>query len=544
MHYPRLLPHLRFSRTNPKTPTPSAIVNDFQFLAATATAANSWGTWLQTQPAPKAKPGHKLLPLSLYIYGYEQEYALALDLTERWGYALNAGYGRDQNNAIADSKLANPVTAKGKLLKLAKTDPVKYPLASVVAQKYPEPSVVPEGYLRDAAGNVIGDWSPEATPAAMTAAVNFKMANIRQLKAEGYQISTIYDGGETGLSVPGSGNYNADPRVATARGSEDIVDYISRRKGEHQRLFYQAVKADAPERAVYIHYPNVANPYANVPDARLSNWNYDQMFNIGDKPSGSVYFRDFFTPYSGMGNPAIRDRAYYDQLTHFSGAVSEQISGYGQALTYNFVSAGWFHTDAQGNLLPVNQDQFFISIKSYKGFLKCMYALGSLGQTGGYFSKDCAIGESTYPAYNPNAVPHWLEQQTALGEVHARMSWFDEFIVNGDLLPGVGAHPVKSYVPSMELPTYNKIGSFYTKDSRTRAFVRKLKNSNQWLVVLWSFEQPNGEAVIDGDSVSVYVRDIPGVETLQFLSRPQGSIYTIDKTGSNTIVTHQDVDSI
>lgn len=521
----------RKSNISTSTPPPPS---GFAFTPGTGSATN-WGTWSRSQPSPVFKPGHKLHYLSLYIYGFEQEYDLALDQADRWGYALNVGYVVDTDNVVTDSKLATPVTSKGKLLKKAVADPAKYPIAAAVGQVFPPANLAPGGYVKDSNGSITGEWSPAATPQAMATAVNYKMDALRKLKATGARIAVAQDGGETGVHVPGSAKAlrEADPAIIADRGSLEWTDYISRRKADQHKLVFDAVKTEIPDRQNYVYYPCAGNPYQNIPGVADSNFDYQYMQTICDLPSGSVYFRDFFSSTAGMGNPTIRDRAYYDQLTHWLAAVAEQIS-YGKPLSYCYVSAGYNHE------LGGDESSFFLNLVSYKGFLKCMYASGMLGGIAGYFSPDCAVQHPRYTSYSANNPPHWLLQQMLLGEIHARFSWLDEYIVNGDLLPGT-AGLVKPNLPSYEMGAYRKVGVTYQIIPNIRVLCRKLKTADKWLVVAWS---PELDYNIPGADTSFVFRGIPSLGAIDLAAKGNGSIYTIDGTSGIAVVKHEDADDV
>ena len=503
----------------------------------------SWGQWLKNQPAPRSKPGHKLDHLTIYTSGNFQEYDLSLDLNQRWGYALNVGYCNDYERTIADAKLPTPVTTSGKLLRLAIDDPAKYPVALATTQiwyrdePYTQASkMLKEAYLRDAAGNVIGDWSPEATPLAMSISIEFKCAPLVAMQALGINVTNIYDGGERGLHITGdtpNASFGLDPRVVAARGSEDWVQYISRKKGEHLRLLYNRIKEIFPNRTNYVWYSACGSPFSAIPGARNYGYLYSEINNVHDLPSGSWYWRDTAISSAGMGNPSITDRAYFDVFTHWMEAVEEQEVQYHQTASYNFVSAG--------TLNGGNPAYFFLPIPSYKGFLKCMYATGQRGAVAGYFADDVDPRSANYPAFNPSTPPHWILQQMALGEVHARFTWLDEYILDGDLLPGVGSGKIKSYLPPYEFTANKKVGDFYAPIPDIRVLVRKRKQQDKWLVVLWAAEQGTPlTAVTTSPDKLAWVKDIPGLPPIEFTASGEGSIYTVVRTDGNLVITRMD----
>ena len=528
-------------------PPITLVPNGFTFANGIANPNRvTWGDWLMTQSAPVAKPKHKLDYLTSYVWGQSQEYNIVLDLLNRWGYALNIGYNSGYEYNIADAKTANPTTSNGKLLKLAINDPAKYPVALAVNQAwYPdeglpwEQRVLKEAYLRDAQGNVIGDWSPEATPYAMSISIAYKCEVLYAHVALGINITNIYDGGETGLHAAyddPQGNFGRDPRVLAAKGNIDWVDYLSLKKGQQCQLLHDGVKAACPNRNTYITYGGSGgNGLLNIPGARNYSFNSPDMMYTSDVPTNVLYYRDFGVPEAGMGNPNIMYSLYKDSLTHYVAGAVETVAKYGLTTSYNWVSAGSLRFSP--NALPF----YYCPIPAYKGFLKCLYALGQKGAVAGYFTDDILQSDYKYPVYNPVNPPHWLMQEMALGEVHHRFTWFDEFIINGDMVLGVGNDAINGAYPKLELTGNNKVGDFYFSISTIRVFARKLRGQDKWLVVLWSAESgTNTTSAATGVDTLVWVIDIPGVEPLQLNARGQGSIYTVDRTSGVTVVKLED----
>jgi hypothetical protein len=255
------------------------------------------------------------------------------------------------------------------------------------------------------------------------------------------------------------------------------------------------------------------------------------MRRASDIPSGSWYFRDAFATGAGMSNPAWVDRAFVDQLTHFSGSVTEQIANYNQPHSYNFVCGGFRKTYGTG----IEAD-WFLGLRSYEGFLKCTYALGQLGGVASYFGADAAddliFGVNYYPAYDPLHPPHWVSQMLALGRVHALFSWVDDFILDGDLLPGDGQHRIKGGLPSMECFAKVSRGGFIVRDESIRCFARKLRNANRWLIVCSVAERLDGT---DGVNTEIRVDTIPGLPAMSLLARPQGSVYVAELQPSGAV---------
>lgn len=512
---------------------PAILPTSYGYTAAKTITGNSWGKWLEAQPSPLFRPNHRLYRLSHYVYGSSADYELNVTQCLSWGYGLRINW-----QYMSDSLLPNPTSIFGQTIKLAADNPQAYPVSGYIAQKYPSIAEADGGYMTYTDGSR-GGWSPEPTAEAMQVATDRKLEPLRAMVARGLNIATVYDGGEEGLHTLGSNpdnRFGRDAKVLAARGAEPWLTYIADRAGKIFRRFYDAVKVAAPNRQTYVYYITTAHPYSTIPDWQASTLDYSYMVdNAGDLPSGSVYYKDFFTPTSGMGNPNKVDRAYYDQLSHWISAVAEQIIVYNQPLSYNFVSAGWRHNEGKGT-----EDPWFLGIASYSGFLKCMYALGQRGGIAGYFSSDAADDYRSgiyYPDYDPTNPPHWLMQQMELGKVHARFSWLDRYILDGDLLQGVGNGRIKQGLPSFEYPCSIVVGEGYQQDISIRCIVRKIRGQDDWLITLWVSERIDGT---DGVATQVRVEGIPSLPALDLIAHPQGTLYTVQKTGSNLVIDRAD----
>ena len=168
----------------------------------------------------------------------------------------------------------------------------------------------------------------------------------------------------------------------------------------------------------------------------------------------------------------------------------------GRTLSYNWLSAGW-----EGEVGHSHGD-----LKRWAGFLKCYYTAGMIGGNAGYYQFLGRDGFSKpFPADQP---PHWIRQLTALAHIHALFSQLEDFLRNGDLLPGPDRNRISKDVPAYEFPT---------GDATVRVLARKHRQRAEWLVTAWAAA---------GEARDVNVT-IPEVGALKLRARPDGAIYRV-----------------
>ena len=139
---------------------------------------------------------------------------------------------------------------------------------------------------------------------------------------------------------------------------------------------------------------------------------------------------------------------------------------FGKSLGYHWVNGGYRRTD--------HPNDGFGDIERYYGFLKSAYTVGMVGAVAGYFELPAEGMDPTFSSDNP---PHWLEQVETLGQVHAEFSYLEDFLRNGDLLPGPNMNERNPDQPNYE---------FYSGHTNTRVLVRKLRDANRWLISAWA----------------------------------------------------------
>jgi len=446
--------------------------------------------WLQKEVQPVFKGHHTLLPLSRW--GWTLPYETTVELTEKWGYALEFG----SYATIAAAKAAQDRGSRqGKVCALTKSDPVRYPLFVITTRPLGDMEKgggLPESYwLHDADGKRLDGlpWkvkNPEA-PDAIHGRVAAMTLEPLLLINKICPISIILHGGESGLTELGhSGPYlKKDPTVVKAKGDRSWWDYYSGKKAEWLMPTTRAIQESFPDRKAFIWYH-----FGGMPgwSARQWTWRYEPMRTVADMPGQSLYYKHFNTGWTGKE----------DLLTFFLASVA-QAKTYGDNLSYNWLCAGW-------------KPDEFSDLNRYMGFIKSLYMAGQVGAVAGYF----AFPENTFSGDVGAPPPHWLKQIMVLGRAHALFSHLDDFIRHGELLPGPDMNRIVKKQTGKDLPAFE----FPTGNSETRVLVRKLKKKDEWLVSAW---------VADGGErdATVFIDEI-GEITIR--ARPAGSIYRVIAT--------------
>jgi len=442
--------------------------------------------FLREATPPRFRTGHTLPPLSRW--GWTMPYDVRVELAERWGYALEFG-GYANPKLVA--QLDDPKSVSSKLCALTVSDPKRYPLCVLLHRpcmdKAFRESLPPETWCRDADGNFLGKrkvWSPEA-PAEV-----FKRAGaegVEPLKAilKEAPVAMILNGGECGLNVFGWGKkaWTADPVVLKAKGEQSWLDYISERKRQQELPIITAVREVAPDRTLYIFYHTCAAHRKRYGGWWVWTWDYKATREFSDLPSSSVYYAHFNTGWTG-GN---------DMLTQALNSVAQQHQ-FGDALSYNWLCAGWTRKKMGARA--------FGDLRRYMGYLKCYYTAGMIGGVAGYFS----FPKGGFGADLGDEPPHWLRQKTVLSHAHALFSHLEDFLHNGDLLPGPKRHRWSKDLPAYEFPT---------GDATVRALVRKHREHTEWLITVWA-------AAGEDRDVSVTV---PELGEVSVRARGCGSVY-------------------
>jgi hypothetical protein len=472
-------------------PLRSAVVLAVIFSTAVARQPAGAGTALEAlgkAPQPHFREEHTLLPLTRW--GWTMPWEVRIELAERWGYALEfGGYATDE----ALRQLDDPESVASKICALAASDPKRYPLCVLTHRPFLDrafrESLPEQTWCHDAQGKLPDAaalrYSPEAPDAIFQRAAALTAGPLKKIQ-EKAPIAMVLNGGEYGLGVFGfSGTaWQRDPRVVAAKGDKSWLKYISQRKAHQELIISNAVRNQVPDRRLYIHYHTSGCPHRN----RYGTWwhwawDYEQMRPVSDLPNISIYYRQFNTGWTGEN----------DMLTQVLNAVGRN-TAFGEPLSYNWLCAGWSRKELG--------DEAFSDAEHYMGFLKCYYTAGMIGGVAGYFS----YPQGGFGADLGDEVPSWLMQMMLLARAHALFSHLEDFLRNGDLLPGPQKHRWSADQPAYELPA---------GDGDARVLARRHRLRDEWLVTAWA---------AGGAQRDVAAR-IPRLGTVTLRARTCGSVY-------------------
>lgn len=446
--------------------------------------------FLQEAPKPQFRQGHTLLPLTRW--GWTMPFEVRVELCENWGYALEFG-GYASERSV--KQLDDPNSIASKVCALAASDPKRYPLCVLTHRPFLDKNfrrgLPAEAWCRDADGNVIEDprrcYSPEAPDRLFEQAGQLSAAPLEKIQQTA-PIAMVLNGGEYGLGVFGfsSGVWKQDPRVLKSKGDANWFDYISSRKAHQELIISQAVRRQVPKRRLYIFYHTSGCPHRN----RYGSWwhwawDYRSMQPISDIPNISIYYKQFNSGWTGDN----------DMLTQALNAIGRNIA-LGEPLSYNWLCAGWTRKQLG--------EEAFSDAQHYMGFLKCYYTAGMIGGVAGYFS----YPPGGFAADQGDEVPSWLMQKMVLARAQALFTHLEDFLRNGDLLPGPDKHRWSKDQPAYELPT---------GDPDSRVVARRHRQRDEWLITAWA---------AGGDDRNVAV-DIPDLGRVTLQARACGSVYRV-----------------
>jgi len=441
---------------------------------------------LRAAPKPRFREGHTLPPLTRW--GWMMSYDVRVELAEHWGYALELG----EANAGLVKQLEDAKSIPSKLCALTASDPKRYPLFVMAARPCHGKEFIqacpPETWTCDAQGNPAKGqiWSPEAPTSVFQRAGELVAEPLRKI-LEKAPIAVIINGGEYALSVAGhhAKFWGQDPRIVKAKGEKGWFDYISESRVRQEMPITDAVRKACPNRSLYIWYYVEGCPHRHSGETgwQAWAWDYKAMKPVSDLPSGSIYFNHFNSGWTGKD----------DMLSQALNSVAQQTAE-GQPLSYNWVCGGWTR-DKMG-------EQAFSDVAHYTGFLKCWYTAGMVGAVAGYF----AYPKGGFEGDAGPEPPSWLAQMMALGHVHALFSQVEDFLRNGDLLPGPDKHRWSKDLPAYEFPT---------GDPDARVLARKHRARDEWLLTAWAGGGPDREIAAT----------IPGLGEVRLSARACGTVY-------------------
>lgn len=451
---------------------------------------------------PYFKPGHTLPPLTRWAWPLS--YELNKELAEDWGYALDIDPGP------TGALMADPTSLPARLAALAVSNPQRYPVSMntrrVMFDADASAALLSEdAWCHDAGGNRIkygNFWrsKPYLSDADAQAVGDSEVERIQRVLASGAKITLMLNGAEYDPCVPGtnSGIWRDDPAVDAWLDAlpADWTPAISGNKAKQEQAVRDACIATAgsspsgdPIEVIYYQTGDTQSGVA--PESSRSMWAYSYTYleHGGTRPSFQFYYwmDGFWSATTGQKNP----------LTLATNCAAQGIAG-GQPLSYNWVSGGWSQTKSTN----VSDDEH------YMGFLKCLYTLGSIGNTAGYFSYPNGgfVGK-----VGANA-PDWLRQIMILSHVHALFSHLEDHLRHGSLLPGDGTHV---FTANGSKPAYefdNTAG-----DPDLRVVIRKHDSKSEWLACAWATAGPDRDATVS----------VPGLGSVTLRARASGAVYLI-----------------
>ncbi|MFW6060798.1 MAG: HEAT repeat domain-containing protein [Phycisphaeraceae bacterium] len=478
--------------------------------------------YVQQHEPPRFREGHRLPPLSIFEM---VPMNVMKHLAEAWGYALYM----DVRFASVD-KLDEPDSVVRQIVDLAASDSDQYSLQLRIApQRYmlrllsnsPKDedhrrmreffekrydyewrrdfvSMFPRGaFVLNNQGEFVEHPSP---PHAMNYAPSPQLgpmpeadtvieamaemhAEMVEAIAEHAPIAIIVNGGEYGVQRGGHypfAKLMADPRVREAwdaDGPQPVIDYVSDRKAHQERLFRQVLTANITE-PIYLYYSAVTGGHATR--HQRHDWIHADLHyrpGVVTWPTPRHY-----AGYKSTG--FVRDA---DLLTQALNGRAQELAA-GAQHTYPWVSQGW-----PGRPLAVPE--------SYQGFVTCLYTSG-------------AVGGLVYGA-RPNAL-ETMDQLLIQGRVHALFSHLDEFLFEGDLLPGPNEHRWSRDLPAYEFPTGKE---------HKRVLVRRHREQDRWLVTAWA---------ADGEPATVEV-NIPELGAVTLEATPIGNVMIFGKEDGQAV---------
>lgn len=525
------------------------LLSQFLLLPSFARTYVTPAQYLASQPKPHFAPENHLPQLTRW--GWCLSSNVCVELANNWGYALPL------DNYATPTLATNLDSFNRLMISMVSNNPAKYKLSVMIDRTLPNP--VPDGFWStNAAGlfvdyysntwsqNILtngiwqakntnsADWkawhpwmSPEAPDNYMATRTGYQMQSLRTIQSNA-PIAIILNGGEYDLAVDGWGQpaWQQDVRVQAQSvmtnnfgvsnpnntNGMSWCRYVSLKKAHQLGFLTTAIKQQLPNRELYIFY-HTDNELGRgyIPTdlhwmdfyAQWSWWS-DYMNTNTDLPSFEFYY----------GDTSQWIDATNGFLTKYLNQVGHDIY-LGYRTNYSWVTGGWSTTDT--NALS--------DIPRYTGFLKCLYTGGMNGGVACYFSLPTGTNngfifggpgfDAPFPSDSP---PHWLQQITALSQVHALFSRLENFTDNSDLLPGTQHH-----VLSWDQPAYEFTNTL--ADATARVLARKLRTDNQWLITAWAASGTNRYVTVN----------IPVLGSVTVLARDSGAVYQATTTNTTLI---------
>lgn len=452
--------------------------------------------YLQSLPRPNFAVGYRLPPLTRW--GGNLSTNTDLELAQHWGYTM------ELNLYASLANMTNLNAYNRTVLTLVSNNP-GLKLCCMMDRNYTAP-IPYDFYCTNSAGDQLKDLTGSLTvcpegPTNYWQLISANSAAGIAVVRSNAPVAVVLNGGEYGMNVAGWAYYQwlDDPRVIavtnqfSSYGNGWFQHWAGSRKRREALYPMTAAKSVVPN-ALYIYYHSgyeyyftdaSADPLHNYNDSR---WGFmsDAMNAVSDYPSFELYER-------------ITATTNRDVMTRYLDAVGYNM-GVSQPWNYSWLAPGWSTNNAD------NTDPDI-----YTGFLKSAYLAGMIGGISGFFSVPNGGFDASFDSSSP---PSWLSQMICISRVHALFSHFENFLWNGDLLPGPYTHRISRWQPAYE----------FTNDYTNRVVARKLRGLNQWLVSAWA---------MDGATRPVTVT-IPGPGIMAVSCTGTGKVYWVATTPDAT----------
>ena len=371
-------------------------------------------------------------------------------------------------------------------------------------------NLTPEHYMRNSSGGYLNTegasagtakyWSPVAPDASIVADGQKQKTNLQNLvTALGRPLTILNENGEViPLMSLNGGLLNNDPYVAanysqlgypSVRTQDTINDYRGRRYSEQTKLYRDQFMSVSPG-TIFTHYGLDGQTDYRPVWTRSKTINSPingKYYSTGDfYPRWPDNWRAWAGAWHGLG--WFADCKYWEMRR-------------GDSLMSPFVSAGW-NIDETQNLRPAQ----------YLACLKILSSWGSEFYYTGYFSLSAPW---------PNSM-NWGWQTVMPVYAQAVYSYAEEFYRNGASLTG---DVPRYYLSSTTLWPNNPKYLFNTGDNRQFVAVRKLNNSNKYLITTAQMVDANTVGNAPMTSVGKFKL---GTDSIKVEFRRQGSVYFFD----------------
>jgi hypothetical protein len=490
--------------------------------------------YVKGQRPPRFNPNTKLPPLTIY-WPYFDSLELATEMAERWDFCLEfRGYATAA--AVRQMLAAGPQDRRAQGIALRQADAKRYPMQATLNREYVDgdghsaEGLPAETWLHDDRGElVLGQkiWSPEASKVAIQKMVQARVNGLQSLREAGVsKLAVMLNGAEYGFAGSAGGQEAIgmlDPKVRAMRGSIPWDRYVQQAFVRQEQPIAGAARAAIPH-GLYIYYGTSGRRdrggrWSNDPGGYGPGFPY--TMGITDLPSQELYYMaGWGSGGYGFGGGFIYGGAVsWDMLSERLNSVAQNIV-YGKPLSYDWLSAGCSDTAIHSGFY------------NYEGFLKCLYASGMIGEVVQDYASELGCGwnpQRPDPKFAPGQEPKWIRFYLLSSRVHALFSHVDNFLFDGDLLPGNGRGAMSFDLPAYEFRTPN--------DPNFRVLVRKLRGEDEWLITTWlSLDTPD-EVVTRKENL-----EIPGIGGITLAARTCGTVYRVKLAAGKPVMKQLDPD--